>query len=336
MFPGPDKLCARGPEGRFVHELVIPFVRCRPPTPKLHPPVEVKDEIRRRFPPGSEWLYVKLYTGTSTADLVLHDVVRPVTQEALRCGAAERWFFIRYGDPDWHLRLRFQGVPQRLQGEVLPALERALSPLLEDGRVWRVQLDTYEREVTRYGGPHGIKVAERIFHLDSETALDLIEMYPGDEGADARWRLCLRGIDLLLTSFGLRLAEKRVLLGQLREDFAREFKVKKEHRIPLGEKFRKERASLEALLNHPPENQDNPLGPGLAVLDRHAARLAPLIEELGRLKEKGLLHQPLDALGSSYVHMHVNRLLRSAHRAQELVLYDFLERLYEPRAARAS
>ena len=27
MFPGPGELCARGPEGRFLHELVIPFVR---------------------------------------------------------------------------------------------------------------------------------------------------------------------------------------------------------------------------------------------------------------------------------------------------------------------
>jgi hypothetical protein len=33
--------------------------------------------------------------------------------------------------------------------------------------------------------------------------------------------------------------------------------------------------------------------------------------------------------------MHVNRVARSAARAQELVLYDFLGRLYESRAARA-
>ena len=33
--------------------------------------------------------------------------------------------------------------------------------------------------------------------------------------------------------------------------------------------------------------------------------------------------------------MHANRLLRSAQRAQELLIYDFLERLYESAAARA-
>jgi lantibiotic biosynthesis protein len=34
--------------------------------------------------------------------------------------------------------------------------------------------------------------------------------------------------------------------------------------------------------------------------------------------------------------MHVNRLARSAARAQELVLYDFLARLYETRLRRVS
>jgi hypothetical protein len=36
----------------------------------------------------------------------------------------------------------------------------------------------------------------------------------------------------------------------------------------------------------------------------------------------------------SLTHMRANRLLRSAHRAQEAVFYDFLERIYEGRAAR--
>ena len=33
--------------------------------------------------------------------------------------------------------------------------------------------------------------------------------------------------------------------------------------------------------------------------------------------------------------MHVNRLIRSAQRAHELVLYDLLARLYESKLARA-
>ena len=36
---------------------------------------------------------------------------------------------------------------------------------------WQVQLDTYEREVERYGGPEGIELAEQLFHADSEAVL---------------------------------------------------------------------------------------------------------------------------------------------------------------------
>ena len=42
----------------------------------------------------------------------------------------------------------------------------------------------------------------------------------------------------------------------------------------------------------------------------------------------------IQAVSSSFVHMYTNRLLRSAARAQELVLYDFLGRLYQSQKAR--
>jgi hypothetical protein len=63
--------------------------------------------------------------------------------------------------------------------------------------------------------------------------------------------------------------------------------------------------------------------------------LVPIVDELRSCARAGRLTVPLPELAVSYLHMHANRLLRSAHRAQELVLYDFLARLYESRAARA-
>ena len=41
-------------------------------------------------------------------------------------------------------------------------------------------------------------------------------------------------------------------------------------------------------------------------------------------------------LAMSLAHMHVNRMLRSAQRAQELVLYELLGRVYSSQAARGS
>ena len=380
IFPGSDQLCVYGPEGRFVHELIVPFVKVKDEGGRMKAEgdgtrglgdgetrregkvvARGKDELfvsealrlpvpasaldasafiphpssfRRRFPPGSEWLYLKLYTGTATADHVLREVVSDITEEALRSGAVDQWFFIRYGDPDWHLRLRLHGLPERLHREALPALHAALNPLLDDGRLWRLQVDTYEREVERYGGDEGIRLAERLFHVDSEVVLEMLAMLePGDAGADERWRLTLSGIDRLLADFGFDSTNKRAIIKQARESFGKEFRVEKTVVGQLSEKFRRERKSLEALVRA--EINDHPLAPGLELFHTRSERLAPIIAELKTCEEEGRLSVPLRELVLSYIHMHANRLLRSAQRQQELVIYDLLARLYDSRLARA-
>jgi thiopeptide-type bacteriocin biosynthesis protein len=337
MFPDPDELCVTGPEGRFVHELVVPFVQAAPPRPEpdITAPQVTRSLVRRRFPPGSEWLYAKLYTGTGTADQLLNHVVGPLVRSSLASGAADAWFFIRYTDADWHLRLRLHGEPGRLHAEVLPGLEAAAAPLLETGQLWRMQLDTYEREVERYGGDRGIELAEQLFAADSEAVLTILGSLSGDAGLDLRWRLAMAGIDLLFEDLGLTLEEKRSVARRARENFGREFAVDGNFRGRVSERYRAERARLEALLDlgqAPPA----PLAAGLEALRRRSLQLAPVTAELRQLSQAGRLSATLADIARSFAHMHVNRLLRSAHRAQELVLYELLDRAYSSRAGRRS
>ncbi|MDP8931684.1 MAG: lantibiotic dehydratase [Actinomycetota bacterium] len=334
MFPGPDQLCVSGPEGRYLHQLIVPFIQSGTEVRRsdggsrrtIH-------SVRRHFPPGSEWLYAKLYGGTATAEQVLSDAVRPMVASALASGDADGWFFIRYGDPDAHLRVRLHGPPERLHASVLPRLQAAVAPLLDSGQLWRLQLDTYEREVERYGGDRGIELAEEIFKADSDAVLAILGSLSGDEGLGLRWRLALRGIDLLFDDLGLTLEEKRSIARYSRESYGREFGVDSDFRAQVGQRFRMERASLEALLD---PSQDCPanLAPGLEALSHRSLQIAPLTTELQELAKEGRLSLPMTDLAMSYAHMHVNRLLRSAQRAQELVLYEFLDRLYASQAAR--
>jgi thiopeptide-type bacteriocin biosynthesis protein len=338
LYPGPGELCAEGPEGRFVHELVVPFVRTGSPAavPRMDAPARVKaprDSVRS-FPPGSEWLFVKLYTGTATVDYVLQEVVGPVVRDAMASGAADRWFFIRYGDPEWHLRLRMHGSPAALHGHVLPALQSAAAHALRDGRLWRIDLSTYEREIERYGGDEGIGLAEELFHADSEAALAIGSMLGGEAALDARWRLALAGMDQLLTDLGLDLAAKRQVMAQCRESFGREFRVNVAFERQLGERFRKHRAGLEALIDLSKQGESE-FAPALAVLHSRSERVCAIVERLRAREQAGQLSMSIASLAPSYLHMHANRLLRSGARAQELILYDFLARLYESQAARA-
>ena len=329
-FGWPDQLCVEGPEGRFAAELVIPFVRVAaraplPPAPRQPAPASV----RRSFPPGSEWTYAKLYAGSATADRVLAEEIGPLAGELVGTGAADRWFFIRYSDPDFHLRVRFRGD----RGAARAALEAAIARLHGAGLVRRAQFDTYEREVERYGGAGAIDLAERAFEADSDAVLEILALLePGDAGADERWRMALCGVAALLADLGLDVPARRDLMKRLREAFGRELGAGARLARQLGERLARERASLEELLD---AGDDHPLAPGVEALRRRSERLAPVFGELHALDRAGALTATLEDVAAAHLHMHCNRMLRSAPRAHELVIYDLLGRLYESQIARA-
>jgi thiopeptide-type bacteriocin biosynthesis protein len=197
-------------------------------------------------------------------------------------------------------------------------------------------IDTYEREIERYGGDDGMLLCESLFRADSDAVLAIQALLGGDEAADARWRLALRGMHLLLLDLGLGLNERRDLLASIRESFAEEHNINGSLEKELGAKFRKSRQELEWLMNATVEQAaDSPLHPGFVVLAERSAKVATDVVALASLDKENRLHPSLSSIAGSLLHMHANRLLRSEARAQELVLYDFLARIYDSEVARA-
>jgi mRNA interferase HicA len=83
----------------------------------------------------------------------------------------DRWFFLRYLDPEPHLRLRFHGDPAALAARVLPELREWVHGLAADGVARDFSVESYLPEVERYGGPQAIAAAERVFHAGSVLAV---------------------------------------------------------------------------------------------------------------------------------------------------------------------
>jgi thiopeptide-type bacteriocin biosynthesis protein len=342
MFPSPDELWVSGPEGSFAHELVVPFVRRRAPdrAPAVSPAERGPAPLtaaprRRRFPPGSEWLFAKMYTGFALTDELLLTTVGPVAQAALASGACDGWFFIRYTDPHPHVRARWHGEPARLRDEVWPALERLVSPWLEDGRVWRLQLDTYEREVERYGGDAGVRLAERLFAADSTAALALLSLLTEDAAGNVRWRLALLSVARLLADLKLSPRLARTAVAGWRDDLAREGATRSgwPTRTQLGEIARRQRSAIDGLQKPLELASDPVIARAMVILDERSAVLSAWEAELCALEREGALGWPRLELARSYVHMAVNRLLLSDHLAQEAVVYDLLDRAYAAAAA---
>lgn len=335
FLPGPGALAAEGPDGRYTHEILVPFVRAARTMPPAAPSkAAAAPPVRRVYLPGSEWLFAKVYTGVAGADQVLRRIVAPLIQRLHGEGhSSVPWFFLRYGDPAWHIRLRIQGEPRWLRDVAAPALEDLVGPLLESRTVWRLSYDTYQREVERYGGPLGIELSERIFECDSRCALDLIRMLSGDEGLEARGILAIRGADGMLEDFGFETREKRGLLGRMREGIAAQLGVDRDFERQLDAAFRKRRPALERLFNLDVMREPE-LGACLKRFEERSETTAPIAREIAQLSRSGRLSGSLEGIAGSHVHMHTNRLLRGAHGAQELVIYDALCRLYDSWEAR--
>ncbi|MCF3106549.1 lantibiotic dehydratase [Streptomyces roseoverticillatus] len=172
----------RGPGGPHSCELVFPvFPRRRTPAPPARPGRATAPAAHRtrgghgrppRHLPGGEWLYAKLYVPERHQPTVLASHFGRLSS-ALQASAGEpgTWFFLRYTDPDPHLRVRFHGKPEALWTQLLPSLQAWAAELTDAGLLARLALDTYEPEVHRYGGAAALAHAERVFHTDSAAVL---------------------------------------------------------------------------------------------------------------------------------------------------------------------
>jgi len=339
MYPTPDQLCVTGPEGRFTHELNVPFVqRASAKTSeavvsdtaegvsKAFVATPVSPEIRTHAP-GSDWLYVKLYGGVASLDELLAKTVNPLVRAAYDSRAISRWFFVRYADPQPHLRIRFNGPAEFLRERVIPLVASTCNPLLASGNIWKIQFDTYEREIERYGGADATLATEDIFCADSDAVLEVLQALKDHESLDHRWRVALLGVDALLTDLGLDLEAKRKATEILRISNFQQFQVGVSVKKQLGDRFRGERHKLDALFDSASE-ESSVFEFARNAFERRTARIGKAVARLRNL------NADMSSLADSYVHMHVNRLIRSSARQHEIVLYDFLFRVYDGRLAR--
>jgi thiopeptide-type bacteriocin biosynthesis protein len=319
-LPAPDHAWVRGPCGRYITELMVPLVLrtdrgssdVTPPGARSGASALSADRLR---PPGSDWLFIKLYCPHAFEDDLLTGAVAELCQEVIATGAADNWFFIRYADPDPHIRLRFHGSPERLLGELVPRVCTWASGLLNDG-LTRVSFDTYEREVERFGGAAATAVAEAIFGADSRAVIEILRLSRGSLLQTDMASLAVLSIEELLASLGLSEAA--------RLDWCRE---RVSSRNMAGDEYRRRKDALRRLVGDPEHIRGGPGGDALArVLAARRESLVELGHRLDALTAAAELSQPKSGLLRSFVHLHCNRLLATGNPSAEEQVLALLQR----------
>ncbi|MFD8790210.1 lantibiotic dehydratase [Streptomyces vinaceus] len=322
-LPNPQQAWVPGRDGMHIAEFIVPIMASESvaePMPRSAPggPTLIPSRVRVR-PPGSDWLYLKIYVPPSLQDDLIAGPMCNFSEFAGNAGLSDAWFFLRFADPDPHLRLRFHGTPAALTGPLMQKACDWATELMVEGKCSRFSFDTYEREVERYGGEEGVRAAEAVFAADSPAVVDMIRVsrdlgFPFDLTT-----LAVLSVDDLLGSLGWN-ADERTDFYRL---YARKSKLG-------GEEFRRRKHQLRQLLSaYESVAVISNCEELTKVMARRRAVIEPQADLLESLERNGLLcRSSRSELCRQLIHLHVNRLLGIGSAREQLVL-ELLRRTRE-------
>ncbi len=311
----------------FNNEITLPVIRKPREINKLsksdNSAIEYKEEIQSVFYPGSEWLSCKIYLGHKTADELLGNEIPNLVSILIQKKIISKWFFLRYFDEDFHLRLRFRISKPEYFSIVLREFNMVLKHYTENNIIHNIVVDTYKREVERYYSKC-IVFCENLFCHDSFNVTNFLT-HNFDE--DQRWLFGVLSINEYLNNFRFSLSDKVKILELISSQFFLEFRGDKKLKVELDKKYRKYREKLQ---NYLKEKEISEKDINLMQLVKQGAennkeQIKDILEYMDKNKSKN----DLVDISLSIVHMFLNRLLISNHRKHEMVIYYLMWKHYK-------
>lgn len=266
--------------------------------------------IKQKFIPGEEWLYLKIYLPATKADELvasLHKTMTPLERQ----GLIDRWFFIRYTDPQFHIRLRVHlGDPENNIGAVIFAVKNMILKHPVAGTVDKVMLDTYVRELDRYGG-NNIVACEAFFHEDSKHISRLLGCGHTEE---TLWQCALSFVVHILDICKSTDNDRLEFVTGISRQMMSSTGLDNEDARTLNAKFRENRKAINLWLDEKACGKKFAFNSEMTELSRKIAKKYP-------------------ECIPSLIHMHCNRLFRMNQRICEAIVYYFLTKYYRGRIA---
>lgn len=314
----------------YTNEFIATFLKVKPDRPlQSHGPPDQasffsNQKFKRQFPLGSEWLYYKLYVGNKSSDFVLTNYLHPLIENLKRKNLIDKWFFIRYNDPKFHLRIRFHLKDPRKIGELITFFEKIINPILENRVISKITTDTYCRELERYGD--SIENVENVFHVQSEMVIRFLTAIDNSEDQELlRLLFALKNLDNLFDEFQLGLLSKMNFSKDSSEFFEKEFNANSTTYKQLGKKYRIFQEAIRSVFA-----DGSNLPEDWLLVDEIITENTPAYSNIiSELREpNGHFKMDSNRLIWDLNHLFVNRLVRSKARKYEFVFYTLLHKYY--------
>lgn len=131
-------------------------------------------ENNREYSLGNEgWIYFKLYGDNSRRKEIITQYIDLLNRKI----NPEKFFFIRYADPDEHLRIRLKFENKSIAIQQIRYIMEWFTEIKEIGLAKNIVFDTYYRESNRYGGDRLIDDIEDFFYSDSMFVISLLNQF---------------------------------------------------------------------------------------------------------------------------------------------------------------
>lgn len=305
-----DSYFATSQDGCHNIEFVVPFLRNKKEISAIpHLYHEERDEKNRRKLPGSDWSSWHLYLIKDDNDTFLVENLSPLLASLLKKNLIEKWFFIRYADPQNHIRFRVQFPTHEDNAPALSIIQTSINNWLHELVIKDVKSAVYERELERYGGAEHIDLTETLFCLDSFAAVKTLHGLAVDNSMDKTLLATLSGY-IFLKEFALTSEDitKVCVGGKTRSIHLKGIRSVKE-------------AFLESVSNiHAQNNSNNYLNVLLHYQKEKKSSVNEFLQKTNQLSQG----KRLDII-NSLLHMHFNRFGLSPN--EEAVIRAYIANL---------
>lgn len=260
-------------------------------------------QVADTYLPGAEWLYFEIYCHPSKSNFILlhllEEYLIPLKKKL------KNWFFIRYNDPSYHIRLRLRLTNVLDISAFISCLSTLLEPYVRTGIIADIQLKTYRRENERYG-PARMELVEKCFGINSGLVLHLITR---PNTIHWLYGFSISLLENICEEAGYSLREQLLFAENMADHFIEEMKISTEG-------FKK--------INQVYKDFSNDAA-GIQLNKSQQKKLHQTVQAFLVVLKAGLPAEK-NTLLSDLFHMHTNRLFNDDQRIHEMVMYHYFTR----------